>query len=115
MTEVEEPTAIATRLAVIVSTAMNLSALLADEVALSACDPAELRSALTSIAEGLRWMRSLANTSGIHGISWPADPDARIASLETSLATWTPGEPVSRGVAASARRALEMLEVGAGP
>jgi len=106
MSETDEPTTIATRLAVLMSTAMNLSALLADPLTLAACDPAELRSTLASLTEELRWMRSLA---GIHGISWPADADARIGSLDAGVAAWMPGQPVSQDVVASARLALEML------
>jgi hypothetical protein len=111
MSKIDEPTAIATRLAVVVSTAMNLSALLADETALVACDPAELRSALVSLAEDLRWMRSLAGPSGIHGVSWPADADTRIARLDTGVAAWRQGESLPQEVVASARQALEIFGV----
>lgn len=115
MSDTNEPTAIATRLAVLLSTAMNVSVLLADDAALAACDPSGLRSELASLAQELRWMRSLAGTSHIQGISWPADADVRIARLDASVAAWCAGEPAPRDVVASARRALEMLGGIPGP
>lgn len=111
MSEMPDPAEIATRLAVVMSTAMNLSALVADESALAAFDPAELRSLLGSLVDDLRWLRALPGTTQIQGISWPADADARIASLDSDVTAWIPGEPIPHDVVVSARRALDIWDV----
>jgi hypothetical protein len=108
MSERSEPTEAARRIAVVLANVINVSALLANEPALGAFAPEELRSLFGGLGEDLRWLRSLSGESDIDGFSWPADADARIANLDADVTAWRPGEPVPQNVIAFARRALEM-------
>jgi len=92
MAEHDDTTNDAARAAVLVSTAMNVAALLHNEGAWRGVDLAELRSVLTSFVNDLRWLRSKTEMGLLVGITWPEDAQARIDTSAQLVDAWDPSE-----------------------
>lgn len=99
----------AVRVATVLSTAMNVAAVLDNEPALRASSHVELRSTLLWIVDELSWMLSDVAREGVSSISWPSDAQERIDRLRTVASAWDPvGSPTSE-VVFSARSCLGLL------
>ncbi len=99
----------AVRIATILSTAMNVAAILNHEPALVASDHAELRATLLWLVDEMAWMLSDGARDGVSSLSWPPDAQERIDHLRTVVSTWDPvGSPPSE-VVGSARTCLGFL------
>jgi hypothetical protein len=103
-----EDTAI--RLATVLSTVMNVMAVLHNEPALQASDPVELRSTLLWIVDEMAWVASVHARGTTAGLSWPSDAQERIERLRTVASAWEPvGSPPSE-VLDTARDCLAILQ-----
>ena len=112
-TEETSPEEIATRMATVLSTVVNMAAALRDELALRARDPVELRSTLLWIADEMGWVASVVARGSTAGMSWPSDSRERIDRLRATAGAWDPVSPPSAEVLDAARRCLAILQPGA--
>jgi hypothetical protein len=98
----------AIRMATVLSTVMNVMAILHNEPALQASDPVEMRSTFLWIVDEMSWIASVRGTMA--GLSWPSDADERIERLRTVASAWDPAGPVPLDVLDSARHCLGILQ-----
>jgi Uma2 family endonuclease len=103
-----EETAI--RVATLVATVLNVSALLEDAPALAARDLVELRSTLLGIVEEMIWLESLIASGSTKGIPWPSGANERIERLRTTATAWTPIGAPPADVRDAARDCLRILQ-----
>jgi hypothetical protein len=108
----QEPEESAVRVATLVSTAMNVAALLAVDPALQTTDRGELRSTLLWAADEMDWIGTLAGSMA--GLSWPSDAPVRIERLRAEAGAWDPAGPPPAGLLGAARTCLGVLVPGAG-
>lgn len=103
-----EETAI--RMAEILSTVMNLSAVLHDELALRVTDPSGLRAELLSVGNEMTWLASVVAGGSTAGIAWPGDAQERIERLRAVAGAWDPVGPPSLEVISAALSCLGILQ-----
>ena len=90
-TSSQEPEDSAVRIATLLSSAMNLAAVLANDPALAVTNRGDVRSALLWTADEMDWAGTVAGSTA--GLSWPADAHGRIASLRAEADAWDPAAP----------------------
>jgi hypothetical protein len=98
----------AIRLATVLSTVMNVMAILHNPPALQASDPVELRSTFLWIADEMSWIASVRGTMA--GLSWPSDAQERIERFRAAASAWDPAGPPPPDVLDSARHCLGILQ-----
>lgn len=112
--EVEE---YATRVAQMLSDAMNASTLIESAKQGKAIDGPTLHQLLDSLARELTWLDAHRGSFRFQGLVWPTDIADRIAHVRSELRAWDPSNPVPLGVldcGAECLRGLVALEE-AGP
>ena len=99
----------AVRIAMVLSEAMNVAAILNNDSALLASSSVDLRSTLLWIVDEMAWMLSHVAREGASNVSWPSNAQERIDRLRTVAGAWDPiGSPNSE-VLSSARSCLGLL------
>ncbi len=104
----QEPEETPVRVATLLSTVMNVAAVLHNFAALQATDQGELRSTLLWVADEMIWVGTIAGS--MDGLSWPSDAQDRIEHLRTVASAWDPVTPPPSGLLDSARECLGMLQ-----
>jgi hypothetical protein len=107
----EEEAAI--RMATVLSTVMNVAAILHNEPVLTASDPSELRSTLLWIVDELSWLESVVAGGATAGISWPSNGKERIERLRAAASAWAPVGSPPPEVREAARNCIAMVQPGA--
>jgi hypothetical protein len=107
VTTIEET---AVRAATLLSTAMNMPALLQSPTMLEVSDPVELRGALVWLAEEMSWFKSAVDAGTLAGSSLPPDADGRLERLRVLVDAWDPGTPLPRDVRDAACDCAGMLQ-----
>jgi hypothetical protein len=100
------------RLATLLSAAMNLVALIDDASALHAVGYKELRSTLLWFVDEIEWAHSIAGA--IQGLVWPADVQARNASLRAEAGAWDAQASPSATLLDAVRGCLSVFQPSAG-
>jgi hypothetical protein len=99
----------AVRIATILSTAMNIAAILDNDSALTAINAADLRSTLLWIVDEMSWMLSEVAVEGASSVSWPSDAGARIDGLRAHASAWDAAGAPPSGLVSAARSCLGLL------
>lgn len=99
----------AVRIATVLSTAMNVAAILNHDPAPPASSSIELRSTLLWLVEEMSWMLSDFAREGTSSIAWPSDAQERIDRLRTVASAWDPVASPPSEVVGSARSCLGIL------
>ena len=99
----------AVRLATVLSTAMNVAALLNNEALRLTSNNADLRSTLLWLVEEMSWIRSDVAPEASSTISWPSDGQERIDRLRAVAGAWDPVGPPSSEVLSCARACIAIL------
>lgn len=100
------------RMAVLLTKAMNTTAILHNDELLQATDPIDLKLVLLWLADELRWLLSLGPS--VAGLSPPPDAPERIDQLCTSLRASSIADPLTDEELDRARACLAILQP-AGP
>lgn len=100
----------ARRMAELLSDVMNITAIVHDELALKATDPAELRAALVRIVEEMTWLAPVVARGSIAGITWPPDGQTRVEALRAAADAWNPIHPPPPGVLSAAQDCLSIVQ-----
>jgi hypothetical protein len=109
-THEQEPEETAVRVATLLSTVMNVAAILANAPLLQATDGAELRSTLLGIADEMEWVGTIAGS--IAGLSWPSDAQDRIDLLRAVTGAWNPASPPPPDMLDVARACVGLFQPG---
>jgi hypothetical protein len=104
------PEEIAVRVATLLSTVMNTTAILHDSALLLASDPADLRATLLWIVEELRWLGPMVSSGSVAEISWPADTEAKLDRLSVAVTGWDTRHPLTQETFDSAVACLAILQ-----
>jgi|SRR5580700_6074860 hypothetical protein len=103
------PEETAIRIATVVSMAMNVTAMLDDQAALSTIDPIDLRSMCLQFVDEMCWLASIVARGTTAGISWPADAQERIERLRSAASAWDAIGPPPPVVMDAARRCFGII------
>jgi hypothetical protein len=100
----------AVRMAMLLSTVMNMAAILANDPTLHSTDRSEFRSTLLWIANELNWARTIPGS-----VVWPSDAEDRITLLRDLADPWDPVVAPSAEMLSAAHNCLGMLQPPARP
>ena len=103
-----DPAETALRIAPLISTALNVGALFANDPEAHTTDRRELRSVLLWTADKMAWMGTVVGT--VAGISWPADAPDRIERLRLLAGAWDPAAPPPSDLLEAARTCVAVLQ-----
>jgi hypothetical protein len=123
MSDAQDPTRMdLTRIAELLSIAMNLWPLLIDsqysqhpQTLLQPIDPIQLRASLLHLSEELAWFASIPQEYTLQGITFPPDLHARAKQLAAALEQWSDTSHPPTGVLECARQALRPFFHGTAP
>lgn len=100
----------ATKVAQMLSEAMNASSLIESAEQGHAIDGPLLHQLLGSLTRELAWLDANRGPFQLQGLAWPADIADRVARLASELDAWKPSDPVPPGVLTAGRECLRFMK-----
>jgi hypothetical protein len=97
----------AVRIATLLSTVMNVTAILVNDPTLQTTSHNDIRSTLLETVDEFDWLGTVAGTIG--GLSWPSDAQSRIDRLRAATTAWDPAVAPPQEVLDAARDCFGMI------